>query len=175
MLSLLLLLSYHRRLRMTHKSARAACGGGRVSHSWCMCVVGHGCGGLDGGRDRGDSWQACGTKGRVSGVAGALLECEVNTLITSDRTTIQVRSSTTTSTATLGYVGQVGARSLNWREAISTNVQRLLQHYITYFWNTCDYKCHLSYSSNEKKKRMYMPKRKKKEKSFSQYIEKILQ
>ena len=24
---------------------------GRVSHSWCMCVVGHGYGGLGGGRD----------------------------------------------------------------------------------------------------------------------------
>ena len=36
---LLLLLSHHRRLRMILRSARAAREGGRVSHSWCMCVV----------------------------------------------------------------------------------------------------------------------------------------
>ena len=36
--------------------------GGRVSHSWCMCVVRHGCGGLGGGRDVGGDLCACGTK-----------------------------------------------------------------------------------------------------------------
>ena len=34
--------------------------GGRVSHSWCMVVVSHGYGGLDGG----GGWYACGTKPR---------------------------------------------------------------------------------------------------------------
>ena len=34
--------------------------GGRVSHSWCMCVVNHGYGG---GRDRG-GWYVCGAKPR---------------------------------------------------------------------------------------------------------------
>ena len=30
--------------------------GVRVSHSWCMGVVNHGHGGLDGGRDGGGGW-----------------------------------------------------------------------------------------------------------------------
>ena len=38
-----------------------------------MCVVSHGYGGLDGGRDGGGGWYGCGTKG----YAGALPECEV--------------------------------------------------------------------------------------------------
>ena len=70
--------------------------GGQGSHSECMCVVSHGCGRLDDGRDGGDGWWASGTKpmvGRISGDAGAFPECEVNVLITPDRTTIQVRSS----------------------------------------------------------------------------------
>ena len=53
--------------------------GGRVSHSWCMCVVGHGYGGLSGGRDEvvdrmhpGDSRGV----GRMSGGAGAHHECQ---------------------------------------------------------------------------------------------------
>ena len=52
--------------------------GGRVSHSWCMCVVSHGYGGFGGGRDGGGGLYACGTKhkgaGRISGNAGALSE-----------------------------------------------------------------------------------------------------
>ena len=36
---LLLLLSYHRRLRVILRSAKLRVEGGRVSHSWCMCVV----------------------------------------------------------------------------------------------------------------------------------------
>ena len=32
-----------------------------VSHSWCICVVSHGYGGLGWGRDGGDGWYACGT------------------------------------------------------------------------------------------------------------------
>ena len=35
--------------------------GGRVSHSCCMCVIGHGYGRLGGGRDGGSGWYACGT------------------------------------------------------------------------------------------------------------------
>ena len=54
--------------------------GGRVSHSWCMCVVDHGYDGLGGGMDGGGGWYACGTKPgvrRMSGYARELLECEV--------------------------------------------------------------------------------------------------
>ena len=54
--------------------------GRRVSHSWCMCVVGHGYGGMGVGRDGGGGWFACGTKqggGRMSRDAGAHSECEV--------------------------------------------------------------------------------------------------
>ena len=35
--------------------------GGRVSHSWCMCLVSHGYGGLGGHMDVGGGWYACGT------------------------------------------------------------------------------------------------------------------
>ena len=38
--------------------------GGRVSHCWCMCVVGHGYGWFDGGWDGGRGWYSCGTKQR---------------------------------------------------------------------------------------------------------------
>ena len=30
--------------------------GEQASHSWCMCVVSHGFGGLGGGRDGGGAW-----------------------------------------------------------------------------------------------------------------------
>ena len=70
--------------------------GGRVSHSWCMCVVvmamvgGMGVGmELVLGRHAGQSQMV----GRMSGYAGAFQEYVGNTLITPDRTTIQVRSS----------------------------------------------------------------------------------
>ena len=55
--------------------------GGRVSHSWCMCVVGHGYGGLGGGMDGGGGWYACRTKprgvGRWSGDVVAHPQCIV--------------------------------------------------------------------------------------------------
>ena len=35
---------------------------GRISQSWCMYVVSHGCGGLDGDRDGGGGWYACWAK-----------------------------------------------------------------------------------------------------------------
>ena len=38
----MLLLSYHRRLRMISEALEFCVEGGRVSHSWCMCVVSHG-------------------------------------------------------------------------------------------------------------------------------------
>ena len=56
----------------------------------------HGHGGLDGGRDGvGACKHAVQSQvvGRMSGDAGAFPECVGNTLITPDRTTIQVRSS----------------------------------------------------------------------------------
>ena len=36
--------------------------GGQVTHCWCMCVVGHGYGGLGGDRNEGGGWYACGAK-----------------------------------------------------------------------------------------------------------------
>ena len=70
--------------------------GGRVSHSWCMCVaimamVGWMGAGMELvlGRHAGQSQVV----GRMSGDAGAFPECVGNTVITPDRTTIQVRSS----------------------------------------------------------------------------------
>ena len=70
--------------------------GGRVSHSWCMCVVVMAMMGwmragmeLVFGKHAGQSQVV----GRMSGDAGAFPECVGNTLITPDRTTIQVRSS----------------------------------------------------------------------------------
>ena len=48
-LSLLLLLSYHRRLRMISEALELRVESGRINHSWCMCVVSHGNGGdMDG-------------------------------------------------------------------------------------------------------------------------------
>ena len=38
--------------------------GGRVSHTYCMCIVSHGHGGVGGGRDGGSGRYACGTKSR---------------------------------------------------------------------------------------------------------------
>ena len=70
--------------------------GGRVSHSWCMCVevmaiVGWMGAGIELvlGRHAGQGQVV----GRMSGDAGAFSECVGNTQITPDRTTIQARSS----------------------------------------------------------------------------------
>ena len=70
--------------------------GGRVSHSWCMCVVVMAMvGGMGAwmelvlGMHAGQSQVV----GRMSEDAGAFPECVGNTPITPDRTTIQVRSS----------------------------------------------------------------------------------
>ena len=78
---------------MILRSARAA--RGRWS-SWCMCVVVMAMVGWMGagmelvlGRHAGQSQVV----GRMLGDAGAFPECVGNTLITPDRTTIQVRSS----------------------------------------------------------------------------------
>ena len=35
-------------------------GVGRVGHNWCMCVAGHGYGGLDMDWDEGVGWYSCG-------------------------------------------------------------------------------------------------------------------
>ena len=48
--------------------------GGRVTHSWCMCVVSHCYGGLGIGRDGVGGWYACGPK---SGDGGAFPVCLV--------------------------------------------------------------------------------------------------
>ena len=53
------LLSYHRHLRIISEMLDLHVEGGRVSHSWCMRVVGHGDGGLGEGRDGGGGWHAC--------------------------------------------------------------------------------------------------------------------
>ena len=64
--------------------------GGRVSHSWCMCVVVMAMvGWMVFGKHAGQSQVV----GRMSGDAAAFPKCVWNTLITPDRTTIQVRSS----------------------------------------------------------------------------------
>ena len=70
--------------------------GGRVSHSWCMCVVVMAMVGWMGagmelvfGKHAGQSQVV----GRMSGDAGAFPEYVGNTLIAPDRTTIHVRSS----------------------------------------------------------------------------------
>ena len=81
---------------MILRSARAA-RGRRLGLSQLVYVCGsHGYGGLDGagmefvlGRHAGQSQVV----GRMSGSVGAFSECVGNTLITPDRTTIQVRSS----------------------------------------------------------------------------------
>ena len=49
----MLLLSYHRHLRMISVSLELRMEGGRVSHIWCMCVDGHDYGGFGWGRDGG--------------------------------------------------------------------------------------------------------------------------
>ena len=55
----MLLLSYSRCLRMISEMLELHKEGGRVSHSWCMCVVSHGNGG---GMDVIGGWNACGSK-----------------------------------------------------------------------------------------------------------------
>ena len=70
--------------------------GGRVSHSWCMCVVSHGYVGFGGGRmevvdgmhtgRRQGGWSHVGRDRSTSRVQG-------DTLMTPDHTAFQVRSS----------------------------------------------------------------------------------
>ena len=45
-LFMLLLLTYHRHLRMISEAQELRVEGRWVSHSWCMCVISHGYGGL---------------------------------------------------------------------------------------------------------------------------------
>ena len=59
---LLLLLSYHRHLRVISEALELCVEGERVNHSWCMGVVGHGYGGLGGDRDGGGGWYSCVTR-----------------------------------------------------------------------------------------------------------------
>ena len=42
----LLLLNYHKRLGMISEALELYVEGGRVSHSWCMCIIGHSYDGL---------------------------------------------------------------------------------------------------------------------------------
>ena len=58
-LMLLLVLSYHRRLRIISEALELYVEVGRVSHSWCICVVGHGYGGLGWDGDGSCGWYAC--------------------------------------------------------------------------------------------------------------------
>ena len=53
---LLLLMSYHRRLRMISEKLQPREEGGRVSHSWCMCVISHVYGEFGWGWDGGGGW-----------------------------------------------------------------------------------------------------------------------
>ena len=93
--------------------------GGRVSHSWCMCVVVMAMVGWMGagmelvlGKHAGQSQVV----GRMSGDAGAFPECVGNTLITPDRTTIQVRSS--------GH-GRAGIGRSSWKGLTRDATRRL--------------------------------------------------
>ena len=52
----MLLLSYHRRLRMISEALELSVEGGRVSHSWCMSVVSHRYDGLGADRDGDGGW-----------------------------------------------------------------------------------------------------------------------
>ena len=52
----LMLLSYHTRLRMVLEALELRVEDRRASHSWCMCVVSDGYGGLGGSRDGGGGW-----------------------------------------------------------------------------------------------------------------------
>ena len=64
-----LLLSYHRRLMMISDALELRMEGGRVSHSWYLCVVSHGNGGLGWGKNGGSGCYVCGTK------PGGLVAC----------------------------------------------------------------------------------------------------
>ena len=93
--------------------------GGRVSHSWCMCVVVMAMVGWMGagmelvlGRHAGQSQMV----GRMSGDAGAFPECVWNTLITPDRTTVQVRYS--------GW-GRAGIGRSSWKGLTRDATRRL--------------------------------------------------
>ena len=94
---LLLLLSYHRSLGIISEALELRLEGGLISHSWCMCVVSHGYGVLDGVEDGSGGWYALWDKanwvGRMSGDAGAFPECEGNTLMIPDHPAVQVRCS----------------------------------------------------------------------------------
>ena len=70
--------------------------GGRVSHSWCLCVISYGYGGFGGGRDGGGGWLHAGQSqgvGCMSGDAGAFPECDVKPLMTLDHTAVLIGSS----------------------------------------------------------------------------------
>ena len=67
-------MTYHRNLRIISEVLELCMEGRSVSHSWCMCVVSHGPGGLDGGWEGGGGWYACGL---MLGDSGAIPECEV--------------------------------------------------------------------------------------------------
>ena len=77
---------------MISESLELCVDGGRVSHCWCMCVVGHGYGGLGGagmeavGMDARDGWSHDGRHRSTSLV-------RVDILMATDHTAVQVRSS----------------------------------------------------------------------------------
>ena len=82
---------------MISKALELLAEGGRVSHSWCMCVVDHGYGGLGWGKDGGGGLYACRKKAngddRMLGDTGALPECEVKIQMTPHHTVFQILSS----------------------------------------------------------------------------------
>ena len=70
--------------------------GGRVNHSWCMCVHDHGYDGLGEGKDGGGGWYACGTKPRGRKHIGryqSTSRVRGDTLITPDHIAFHVGSS----------------------------------------------------------------------------------
>ena len=58
----MLLLCYHKRLRMISEALELCVEGGHVSHSWCVGVVSHRYDGLGGGMNGCGGWYACRTK-----------------------------------------------------------------------------------------------------------------
>ena len=93
--------------------------GGRVSHSWCMCMVVMAMvGWIEAGMELVLGMHAGQSQvvGRMSGDAGAFPECVVNTLITPARTTIQVRCS--------GY-GRAGIGRFFWKGLARDATRRL--------------------------------------------------
>ena len=105
----MLLLRYHRRLRMISEALELCAKGERVCHFWRMCLVSHGYGGFGGSRDGGDGWYVCGTKPRGLSPVGRcriIFRVRCHTLMTSDLIAVLVRYSGRVETELVGLPGR---------------------------------------------------------------------